>query len=320
MSGLLKRLSFQTGQSRKVTYYRPTIYGKDNYGVESDSVSAHDITIPQVPAYIRNKTDKNFVQQRAGHNTTGKADIYLPNLKTLKNFPVFSGNANFYEPEGFDKIIDYESTVLELPTSGVTGWLNDFGVGATPTSDGETLTVVNEGNLNYSSSAALNVLESDRITFQIAASGSDVVTVRRFGYYASSGNNYMRDSNYYLIYDNVDFALPAYPNFLTVDVPRYPVPTSGNIYVDGTRYGINTVISGSSFNDRLKLSNFEIVFSSASDGKTYYLRNFKFYKSSEWSVHSINDYNDEFMSLSCVRTEGRRDSRRRAYGTAYNKP
>ena len=96
MSGLLKRLSFQTGQSRKVTYYRPTIYGKDDYGVESDSVAAHDITIPQVPAYIRNKTDKNFVQQRAGHNTTGKADIYLPNLKTLKNFPVFSGNANFF--------------------------------------------------------------------------------------------------------------------------------------------------------------------------------------------------------------------------------
>ena len=60
MSGLLKRLSFQTGQARKVTYYRPTIFGKDNYGVEDGSVDAHDITIPQVPAYIRNKTDKNF--------------------------------------------------------------------------------------------------------------------------------------------------------------------------------------------------------------------------------------------------------------------
>mgnify|MGYP003110500820 FL=1 len=317
MSGLLKRLSFQTGQARKVTYYRPTIFGKDNYGVEDGSVDAHDITIPQVPAYIRNKTDKNFVQQRAGHNTTGKADIYLPNLKTLKNFPNFSGNSVFYEPEGFDKIIDYESTVLQVPTSGATGWLNDFGIGPAPTSDGETITVISDGDLNYSSSTALNVLESDRLTFQIAASGSDAVTIRRFGYYASSGNNYMRDSNYSLIYDNVDFEVPAHPDFATIDVPRFPVPTSGNIYINGTRYGINNIVSGASFTDTLKLSNFEIIFSSATVGKTYYLRNVKFYKASEWSIHSINDYNDEYMSLSCVRTSGKRDSRRRAYGTSY---
>ena len=70
--------------------------------------------------------------------------------------------------------------------------------------------------MNYSSSTALNVLESDGLTFQIAASGSDAVTIRRFGYYASSGNNYMRDSNYSLIYDNVDFEVPAHPDFATI--------------------------------------------------------------------------------------------------------
>lgn len=91
MTGLLKRLSFQTGQSRKVTYYRPPVYGKDNYGVENGSVSANEIIVPDVRAYIHNKTDKSFVQQRAGHNVTGKATIYLPNLGTLKNFPNFSG-------------------------------------------------------------------------------------------------------------------------------------------------------------------------------------------------------------------------------------
>ena len=37
MSGLLKKLSFRTGQSRRVVYYRPPIYGKDNYGVESNT-------------------------------------------------------------------------------------------------------------------------------------------------------------------------------------------------------------------------------------------------------------------------------------------
>ena len=54
MSGLLKRLSFQTGQSRKVTYYRPPVYTKDDYGVETDSVATNgeEIIVPDVRAYI----------------------------------------------------------------------------------------------------------------------------------------------------------------------------------------------------------------------------------------------------------------------------
>ena len=52
MTGLLKRLSFQTGQSRKVTYYRPPVYGKDNYGVETDTISAQEIIVPDVRAYV----------------------------------------------------------------------------------------------------------------------------------------------------------------------------------------------------------------------------------------------------------------------------
>ena len=68
MSGLLKKLSFRTGQSRRIVYYRPVIYGKDNYGVENNSVITNEINVPDVPAYIRNVVDKDYVIERGGHN------------------------------------------------------------------------------------------------------------------------------------------------------------------------------------------------------------------------------------------------------------
>ena len=64
MSGLLKKLSFRTGQSRRVVYYRPPIYGKDNYGVESNTVITNEINVPNVNAYIRNIVDKDYVVER----------------------------------------------------------------------------------------------------------------------------------------------------------------------------------------------------------------------------------------------------------------
>ena len=61
MSGLLKKLSFRTGQSRKIVYYRPIIFGKDEYGVENNSIIVNEINVPSVPAYIRNIVDKDYV-------------------------------------------------------------------------------------------------------------------------------------------------------------------------------------------------------------------------------------------------------------------
>ena len=54
-------MSFRTGQSRRVVYYRPPIYGKDNYGVESNTVVTNEINVPNVNAYIRNIVDKDYV-------------------------------------------------------------------------------------------------------------------------------------------------------------------------------------------------------------------------------------------------------------------
>ena len=47
---------------------------------------------------------------------------------------------------------------------------------------------------------------------------------------------------------------------------------------------------------------------------TVTVKNVNFYKEIEWSVHSVKDYTDEYMCLECVRTVGKRQSIRRAYG------
>ena len=307
MSGLLKRLSFQTGQSRKVTYYRPPVYGKDNYGVETDTISAQEIIVPDVRAYIHNKSDKSFVQQRAGHNVTGKANIYLPNLSTLKNFPNFSGATAFNEPEGFDKIIDYDRTVYQVPTDTATGW---SGTGNEST-DGEsvTLTASGDGNFVYATTAN-NSLEADRITMQIKGSGSVQLN------FISVFHGGTADS-YRVKYDNANFILLD-ETYLTIDLPFASGTTSTSIYQTGSRNAV-TLTEGADFDYLNDFRKLQINFN-ADSGDTITIKNIKYYKSSEWSIHEINDYNDEFMSLSCVRTEGRRDSRRRAYGTAYNRP
>jgi len=280
MTGLLKRLSFQTGQSRKVTYYRPPVYTKDDYGVETDSVATdgQEIIVPDVRAYIRNRTDKSFVQQRAGHNITGKADIFLPNLRTLKNFPNFSGATAFNEPEGFDKIIDYDRTVYQVPTDTATGW---SGTGSAAT-DGESVTLTANAIRVYHGSL-------------------------------SSTHRVNWDNDNFVILDN---------NLLTIDLPFVSGTTSASIYQTGSRNGVTVSIGGGLSQEAQYQADFrklQIDFS-ATNGDTITVKDIKYYKSSEWSIHEINDYNDEFMSLSCVRTEGRRDSRRRAYGTAYNRP
>lgn len=312
MSGLLKRLSFQTGQSRKVTYYRPPIYGKDNYGVEDGSIDAEEIIVPDVRAYIHNQTDKSFVQQRAGHNVTGKANIYLPNLGTLKNFPNFSGATSFNEPEGFDKIIDYDRTVYQVPTTATGSWVSD-GTG-TFASDGEsiTLTVNGGGNLHYTGSA--NSLEADRLTFQMKCSGS--VQLNAFDSYHGG-----LTTNDRIKYDNINFT-PTDNEWVIIDVPFVSgtVAKGTSIYYNGSRKAV-TVTSGSNFAASggfiLDFKKFKVDFS-ATAGDTIKLKNIKYYKSAEWSIHNVNDYNDEYMSLSCVRTSGKRDSRRKAYGASYN--
>jgi len=322
MTGLLKKLSFRTGQSRKITYYRPPIYDKDDYGVESNSVVSNEINVPNVNAYIRNIVDKDYVVERGGHTITGKARIYLPNLTTLKNYPNLNQDTNnlFNDITGFDTLIDYDRTVYAVPVSSNTGWaagtmdasFSGEGYGGT------TLTatfgaIPVSGTFTYTN-AGINILESDRLTFQLKASGtlyfkgvnvyaSGTTAAWKYGINASSTSS--------------NVLIPT-GSWLTVDIPYTSGTSLSSIYKDGTRYGFSVTQGASWKNGIFALNNLEFDVSGAST--ELYLKNLKFYKSSEWSVHRVNDYNDEYMVFDCVRTTGVRDKIRRAYGTKYNTP
>jgi len=90
------------------------------------------------------------------------------------------------------------------------------------------------------------------------------------------------------------------------------VASGSSIYMDGTRYAV-TVTTGSSFDYEANFRDFEFGISGAADGNIVYVRDIRFYKSISWHVHSLKELNNEFITFNCVRTRGRRDSRRRAY-------
>ena len=153
MSRILRNLGYRTGQSRKMTYYRYPIYGRDNYGVENDSIKVNEILIPNVQGYVRTQTTKNFTIIKGGGNIVGAANIYLPRLETLKNFPNFDQDNNvfFNEVEGWDVLYDVDRIVYPVVTSGTSDWYTGTLSGGSFTSDGEALTIDLGGlGANYS--------------------------------------------------------------------------------------------------------------------------------------------------------------------------
>tara|TARA_R110000824_G_scaffold5437_2_gene25106 strand:+ start:1996 stop:2964 length:969 start_codon:yes stop_codon:yes gene_type:complete len=317
MSRLLKRLQFRTGQSRDVVYFRPPIYGKDSYGNETGEVVVKDINLPEVPAYVRIYQQQDFVLQQGGHNIIGAARVYLPRLDVLKNAPNFdqNNNINFNQVEGWDRIIDNEQTIFTVPVSSTTGWNKAAGVDATFTTDsGTTITShlgANPVGAFFYSSSANNILASDRYTFQIKTSGS--VRLNKFSIWSGPNSNYLVD---YKINGTDGMMLPA-ADWLTIDVPfaSGTVAASSSVYISGTRYGV-AVTTGSNFNYTSGSKYYRWTISGAASGNKVYLRNARQYKSIEWSVRRIDDYNDEYICLDCVRIAGRTDSLRRAYNDA----
>tara|TARA_Y100000310_G_scaffold34795_1_gene32947 strand:+ start:735 stop:1721 length:987 start_codon:yes stop_codon:yes gene_type:complete len=316
MSKILRQLGYRTGQSRKITYYREPIYGKDGYGVETTAVTVNEIVIPNVQAYIRTQITKDFVIQKGGGNIVGSALIYLPRLNTLKNYPNFDQGNNIYfnEIEGWDKIIDKDRTVYTIPTSGAGDWSANAG---TVSSDGETVSVVlttGSSRVDYLAPTASNTLEANRFTFQVRADTEDAVSFDNLrlshgGIAASTSADFDTQDNVVLLDDT----------WLTVDLPfasgtgALPA-SSSSVYQAGERHNV-AITSGSSFDykDDFYRFRFELSDAGSLNGAVLQFRNMHYYKAIDWSVHAIRDYTDEYMCLECVRTAGKRDSLRRAY-------
>jgi len=314
MARVLRQLRHRSGQSRMVTYHRPAIYGKDNYGVEGGTIVTQELLYPNLPALIRPAMTADFRLEKAGANIIGVARVYTPNMQTIKGYSNFDQtitNPNFDEIEGWDRFIDSQRTIYHVPTSGTSGWTSGS-ADVTFASDGQQITATLGTDYNgtfYLTTGAQNTLEADRIKFQIMASGASNIALTSF----KSFNGGTQDANYQIKYAAASLSIPT-GSWLTVDLPFVSgtVASGTSIYMDGTRYAI-TVTTGSSFDYEANFRDFEFEVSGAASGNTVMVRNIKFYKSISWHVHSLKELNSDFTTYNCVRTRGNRDSRRRAY-------
>jgi len=302
MGRVFRALRYRTEQAQYVVYNRPAIYKTDAYGVPSGTVGSEEILLPDLQAIIRPAVTADYQQQRQGSNIIGAARIYTPNITTIKNYDNFNQNNNtdFNEIEGWDKLITNYRTVFSVPTTGTTNWTGTGSVA----SDGEslTLTATGDGNLLYETSIK-NTLEADRLRFKIKGSGAvELKAVRSY----HGGTT----SAYRVNWDNANFVLLD-DNWLTVDVPFVSGTTSTSIYQTGTRYDV-PVTTGASFDYENDLRIFRIEYN-AHNGDTLQVKDVEYYKSVSWHVHSLKDMTDGYIIFDCVRTQGRNDSRRRAY-------
>ena len=320
MARVLRQLRHRSGQSRLVTYHRPPIYGKDNYGVEGGTIVTQELLYPDLPALIRPQMTADFRLEKAGANIIGVARVYTPNMQTIKGYSNFDQtvtNPNFDEIEGWDRFIDTSRIIYHTPTSGTSGWTSGS-ADATFTSDGQQVTATLGTDYNgtfYYTTGATNTLEADRIKFQIKASGASNIALTNFKSFHGNSDRPGTGSaaNYAITYTPTSLSIPT-GSWLTVDVPFVSgtVGSGTSIYMDGTRYAA-TVTSGSSFDYEANFRDFEFEVSGAASGNTVMVRNLKFYKSISWHVHSLKELNTDFTTYNCVRTRGNRDSRRRAY-------
>jgi len=314
MARILRNLRYRSSQSRQVTYYRPPIYGKDSYGVLGGTIVTEELLYPQLSALIRPALTADYKLERQGANIIGAARVYTPNLQTIKGFPNFTqtvSNPDFDEIEGWDRFIDRTRTIYLTPTSGTSGWTSGS-ADVTFASDGQQITATLGADYDggfYYTTGATNTLEADRLRFQIKASGASNIELSNF----KSFNGGTQDTDYAITYTPASLSIPT-GSWLTVDVPFVSgtVANGTSIYMGGTRYAV-TVTSGSSFDYEANFRDVEFGISGAADGNLVYVRGIKYYKSIEWHVHSCKELNDDFMTFNCVRTRGKRDSRRRAY-------
>ncbi len=321
MGRILRQLAHRSNQSRKVVYHRPPIYGKDNYGVENSAITTNEMLLPQLPALIRPALTADYQLEKAGVNIIGASRVYTPNIQTIKGMDNFNqeNNTNFNEIEGWDRFIDNQRTIYNPPTSdtvsGSTVWAWTADAGAV-TSDGESIldTVTGDGALTFTYTARVNTLEADRLKFQIKVSADTELD-------SFVSTHYNGSSDVALTYTPATTLTIASGSWLTIDVPfvsgtqvgSTPVASGTSIFQAGTRTAL-TVTTGSSFDYEGDLATFVINYSSTTSGDIIYVKDVQYYKSISWHVHSLKELNDEYMIFNCVRTSGKRDSRRRAYG------
>jgi hypothetical protein len=313
MGRVFRALRYRTEQAQHITYHRPTIYKTDDYGVLTNTEGSPEILLPDLPAIIRPTLTADYQRERQGNNIIGAARIYTPNINTIKsdtdgigdgNFNQVN-NSDFNEIEGWDRLITNYRTIYNAYTSGNTGtpWTNTGG--NTPESNGESILISGASTaLTYTTTGNKNILEADRIRFRIKTNDNNVVLTS----VVITNTNGAQT----LTYTPATPALTLTQNtWLTVDLPFLSGTTSTSIYQGGTRHA--TTVAGT-YDYEKDLASIKLNYTGpASNADIIYLKEVEFYKSVSWHVHSLKDMTDGYMIFNCVRTQGRSDSKRRAY-------
>ena len=302
MNRVFRALRYRTEQAQKVTYHRPTIFKTDDYGVPAAATGSAEILLPDLPAIIRPTVTADYQQERQGNNIIGAARIYTPNLTTIKNLPNFdqTNNTAFNEIEGWDRLITKQRSIFNPATTGTTNWSTDAGA---VTSDGESITNTLTGNgyIRYTATSK-NALEADRLRFKIKTNFTATITTFTIINAAGSPQT--------LTYTPSSLTVPS-GNWLTIDVPYEANTSSTSIFRDGTRYAVTV---GGTYDYETNVNKLQINYTGYTGvTNTVQLKEVEFYKSLSWHVHSLKDMTDGYIIFNCVRTNGRRDSLRRAY-------
>jgi len=322
MGRVIRSLSHVTDQSRKMTYHRPPIFGKDDYGVETTTQSTSEIILPDLPVLMRPALTKSYRLERAGANIIGAAMVYTENLKTIKGVANFDqdNNTDFNEIEGWDRFIDVDRSIFKIPTDvSSSAWT---GTDWTFDSDGEKITSTHSGtgvgSFTYTATGT-NTLEADRITFKVKAVGSEPRLVNFQLNHGTAG------AAYTLTYTpSSSLTIPS-GAWLTLDLPfkmgvegttgpdsRTDNVSGSSVYKVGTRYPID-VVAGASFDFESDFRTFTMTTSGAEATQVIYIKGLDYNKTISWHVHSLREYHSDYMVFNCVRVKGKRDSRRRSY-------
>ena len=332
----LRALSTRTDQSRELTLSIPTVYEKDAYGIPTSTVEMPAIEIPALLGLVSPITTKDFTLAKEGRFIGGAARIYMPSMDSIyDNSPYVAHRAT----NTWSATTDYSSLIGAH-------WAPFADGTRTLTSDNDSVTLTTSGSAAfgtfymYDSSAANQFNLADRVSFEIKGKDMDngftflfswtpdMSTYPYIAYGSSGATSHTNDIEMNLtdeVWYKVD--LPFTSGSLTTGPTHYSNYTPVNNYTgQGSQFGnaFNIVLNPTS--GTLTGPNFPWTGGGNSD---YFIgfrvrrkgsvegsvsvRNIKFYRTIPWSVHSVKEYNTDFMVLNCVRTDGDSMQRQEAY-------
>jgi len=384
----LRSLSIKTDQARHLVLSIPTVYQKDSYGVETNSVQMPAIEIPGLLALVSPITTKDFQLAKEGRYIGGAARIYMPSMDSIfrKIYPDNSATYPNYRSEtqsrppgnntkmselfrGIDGLMnavlyDKEATIYDNSPyvfskgankwSATTDYTEYLGPHWTPflsgtrtmSSDNDSVTFTTSGTSGYGTFYMYNSADSnafnlaDRISFEVKGEAMDNGFSFMFCwtpdaseypfivYGASGATSHNNDIEIDLddgVWYKVD--LPFTSGSLTSGATHFANYTPVNDYEeDGETFGnaINIVLNPTSgsltggempwtgSNQADHFFGFRVRRREDTEG-SFSVRNIKFYRTIPWSIHSVKEYNSDFMVLNCVRTDGDSMQRQEAY-------